>query len=88
MNNEFKSSEFRELVKNLKTAIPKLGLESEKANQLFIDVGTIEVQISGAAPKPSIIAESVHSIRNILEGMVGSVLASGLLLEINRYLPK
>jgi hypothetical protein len=88
VNYDAKSAEFRDLIGQIKTAIPKLGLEQEKANQLYIDVGTIEVQISGAAPKQSIIAECMHSIRSILEGMVGSAIASGLLPAIYKHFPK
>jgi hypothetical protein len=83
-----KSSEFRDLVGQIKGAIPKLGLEQANANQLYIDVGTIEVQISGAAPKQSIIAECMHSIRSILEGITGNAIASGLLPAIYKYFPR
>jgi len=54
----------------------------------MVDVGTIEVQISATAPKPSIVAESMRSIRSILEGAVGSAIASGLLPTISQYFPK
>jgi hypothetical protein len=83
-----KSSEFRDLVVQIRGAIPKLGLEQGNANQLYIDVGTIEVQISGAAPKQSIITECMHSIRSILEGVVGNSIANGLLAGIYKYFPR
>jgi hypothetical protein len=83
-----KSDEFKELVKKIKDAIPKLGLEKDQATQLYVDIGTVEVQISAPTPKHSIIAESMHSIRNIFEGAIGSAIASGLLPAIIQYFPK
>lgn len=85
VNFDAKGAEFKALIEKIKEAAPKLGLSQEKINQLYVDIGTIEVQISGAAPKHSIITESMHSIRNILEGAVGSALASGLLPIIYHY---
>ena len=46
------------------------------------------MQISGMAPKHSIITESMHSIRNILEGIIGNMIASGLLPAIYHYFPQ
>lgn len=83
-----KSADFRGLVRQIKAAVPKLGLEQEKVNQLFIDIGTIEVQISGVSPNHSIITECMHSIRNLFEGAIGSAIATGLLPAIYKYFPK
>jgi len=88
VNYNAKSPEFRQLVEKIKAAVPKLGLDEGRANQIYVDVGTVEVQISGAAPKHSIIAESMHSIRSILEGIAGNIIASGLLPAIYQYFPK
>jgi len=88
VNYNPKSPELKQLIETIKAAVPKLGLDKETANQLYVDIGTIEVQISGTASKQSIIAESIDSIRNILEGAVGSAIASGLLPAIYQYFPK
>jgi hypothetical protein len=88
VNYDAKSAEFSELIATIKAEVPKLGLSPEATNQLNVDIGTIEVQISGAAPRRTIITESMHSIRNILEGAVGSAIASGLLPMIYQYFPK
>jgi len=88
INYDAKGPEFRALLDKIKEALPELGLDSAKANQLHIDIGTIEVQISGAAPNHNIIRESMHSIRSILESAVGSLIASGLLAAIYSYFPK
>ena len=83
-----KSPEFHELVRTIKEAIPKLNLDRDKTNQLYVDVGTVEVQIGAPNPKRSIITESMNSIRNILEGAIGSAIASGLLPAVYQYFPK
>ena len=88
VNYDAKCPEFKQLIETIKAAVPKLGLDKETANQLYVDIGTIEVQISGAAPKQSVITECGHSIRNIIEGAVGSAIASGLLPAIYQYFPK
>jgi hypothetical protein len=82
------SSDFKELVAQIKAAIPRLQLGPEKTNQLYADIGTVEVQVNAPTPKQSVIIESMHSVRNILEGAVGSAIASGLLPAILNYFPK
>jgi len=83
-----KSAKFHELVRTIKEAIQKLNLDRDKTNQLYVDIGTVEVQVGAPNPKRSIITESMHSIRNILEGAIGSAIASGLLPAIYEYFPK
>lgn len=48
------------------------------AQGLRADVETIRLQSAAPSPKKSIIKECLHSIRTILEGTAGSVLASYL----------
>jgi len=83
-----KSPEFKELIASIKAAVPQLQLDQGRTNQLYADIGTVEVQINAPVPKHGIIIESMHSIRNILEGAVGSAIASGLLRHIIQYFPK
>ena len=83
-----KSAEFRELVQEIKSAIPQLTLEPQQADQLRADVGTIEMQVESPAPKYSIISESANSIRSILEGIAANVITTGLLVALNSYFPK
>jgi len=82
------SADFKTLLEELKTAIPKLGLDPDAAVQIHGDVGTIQLQIGMPTPNKSIIAHSLSSIRNILEGAVGSLIASGFLLRMMQYFPK
>ena len=57
----------------------KLVLNEEARNELKADIDTIESQINSPKPKHSIIREGIKSVRNILEGAAGSVLAAELL---------
>jgi hypothetical protein len=88
VNFDAKGAEFKNLVNQIKEAIPKLNLDHERTNQLYADVGTIEVQVASPHPKQSIIAECVHSVRSILETVATKALTSGLLLAINKYFPQ
>jgi hypothetical protein len=76
------STNFKELIEELKNAIPKLSLDKTNTDQMYGDVGTIQVQMALPTPKKSIITESLCSIRNILENAAGSMLASALLVKL------
>jgi hypothetical protein len=86
INFDAKSADFKSLVQDIKAKIPSLGLDQDNTNQLYSDVGTLEVQISAPVPKRSIIAESLSSIRAILESAVGNAIAAGIVYEIAKYL--
>lgn len=80
---EDKCEELKGLLQSLKESIDKLGLEAQAKSDLQADIQTIEAQMSSSKPKLTIITECVGSIRNILEGAAGNVLASLLLNKIN-----
>ncbi|MDQ1317314.1 MAG: hypothetical protein QG588_966 [Candidatus Poribacteria bacterium] len=61
-------------------------LESDKKSELIAEIGTIEAQMSSPKPKHKIMIESLHSIRNVIEGATGSVLASKFLLMIQKFM--
>jgi hypothetical protein len=86
VNFDAKSADFKSLVQDIKSKIPSLNLDTGSTNQLYADVGTIEVQVASPIPKPSIIAESLYSIRAILENAAGSAIAAGIVYEIAKYL--
>lgn len=68
----------------LRENILKLQLASDQQAQVLADLASIECQL--AAPKPSggVIAEGLRSIRNVAEGAIGSLVASGLLHKLPR----
>jgi hypothetical protein len=71
-----------ELIRNIKASTPNLSLEQEIDAELKAEISTLEHQIASPKPKQVIINESLKSIRSILEGVVGSVIATGLLAQI------
>lgn len=86
INFDVKSADFRSLIQDIKAKIPSLNIDQTRTNQLYSDVGTIEVQIASPAPKPSVIAECLSSIKAILENVAGNVVASGIVYEITKFL--
>lgn len=86
INFDVKSADFKSLIQDVKAKIPSLNIDQTSTNQLYSDVGTIEVQIASPAPKPSIIAESLSSIRAILENVAGNAIAAGIIYEIAKFL--
>jgi len=79
-------TQVKQLIESLKPVIDQLGLEQTEKDQLLADIQTVEPQL--AAPKPSrvILRESLASMRTILEGAVGNIIASGLLAKLNLFL--
>jgi hypothetical protein len=84
--SDFKSDDFRKLIESVKEFSSTQELSQESSEQINIDIGTVEVQISSSRPNLSIIKECLASMKNILENAAGAMLASGILLQIQRYL--
>lgn len=71
--------EMRAFVKALREHIEKLQLSADQQAQVLADLASIESQLSAPKPSGGIIAEGLKSIRNIAEGAIGSLIASGIL---------
>ena len=71
-----------EVIQALKESMGQLGLKPPQKSDIQAEIQTIEAQMSSSKPKVQIITESIESIRRILEGAAGSVLASSLLSKI------
>ena len=76
------SVDLADFIKSLKKSIRDLNLDSEDLAELKVEVSTIENQRSSPKPKNLIISESLKSIRNILEGATGSIIATELLKQL------
>ena len=61
-------------------------LESDKKSELIVEIGMIEAQMCSPKPKHNIMVESLHSIRNVIEGAIGSVLTSKFLPMIQKFM--
>ncbi|MDE9447494.1 hypothetical protein KKJ04_18320 [Xenorhabdus bovienii] len=71
--------DFGVFIEQFKKIHEKLELDELQRRELNAEVATMELQLKSPNPKQMIISESVKSIRNILEGITGSVIATGLL---------
>jgi hypothetical protein len=79
---EFNPEKIIQLVEALRNTIDVLGLEQEQKEELASEINTLEAQANSPKPKNSIIGESLSSVRRIMEGASGNLVASGLLNQI------
>lgn len=71
---------------SLKRAMNEIELRKDEKKELAAEIATIEDQAESPKPKPVIITESLKSIRTILEGAAGSMVAAGLLSQLAQFL--
>src|ERR1700674_1307550 len=83
---DFKSADFRAFITDLKQSLAAQSLSSQDREQVNIDIGTIEVHMNSSRPNPTIISECLNSLKTILENAAGGILASGIFLQLPRYL--
>jgi hypothetical protein len=82
---EEKYEEIKQLLKMLKES-DQSELSPQQKSELDAEVKTIDAQMSSSKPKNTIITECLISLRNILEGATGSVLATVFLNKISALL--
>ncbi len=78
-----KAKSIMELLANNITA---LNLDDNLKEMLALQIKAVNAELASAQPKNNIIIESLCSIRNILEGIAGSLIASGIIYEIHKLL--
>lgn len=77
---ENNSTELKKFIELFERRISELPFKSEEdKNEAVAEVQTIKSQVSSPRPKEIVIQESRKTMRNILEGMTGSILATELL---------
>lgn len=74
-----------ELLDLIKKNINQIELKDGEKDNINKSVACVESEIKKKNPKASIIKESFSSIRNILEGVTGSIIASGILYNLNLF---
>lgn len=70
-------------IEALKGQVDGLRLNSTEKDELCAEIATIEHQIASPKPKPVIVKESLNTVRSLLEGIAGSMIASGLLAQLS-----
>ena len=78
--------EVKQVIESLKPIVDQLGLDEKAKAQLVSDIQTVEPQLSAPQPKHSVVKECLLSIKTILEGAAGGVLASKVLENVNNLL--
>lgn len=81
-------SDIEDYIKLLRKHLEELALSREYESEMSAEIATIEAQIKSSRPKGGIIRESLLSIKNILEGAAGSVVAVELLKQLPNILDK
>jgi hypothetical protein len=84
--HNFDTTQLNAFVRDLRDSLDSLKLTGDDKAQLATDIQTIEVQAKSRKPKSAIIRECLTSVRNILEGAAGSIVAVRLLEQLPRIL--
>jgi uncharacterized protein YpuA (DUF1002 family) len=63
-----------------------LGLGQEKESEVINELTKITDQIQNNNPDWGAIKQSLKTVRNVLEGVTGSLIVSGLVFEIGKFL--
>ncbi|XDD52966.1 hypothetical protein AB3N62_10780 [Leptospira sp. WS4.C2] len=83
INNIEKINDF---IKNIEESLKDLNLKNEIKSEIISEIETLKIQSKSPKPKSQIMRESLLTIRSILEGITGSLIASGLLFQIDKII--
>lgn len=87
MNNEdFDINKISELIELLKNNFNSVGCQPDQKDIIQAQIDAIHAQLKSTKPNSSIISEGLKTIRNVLEGVTGSLIASGLVYRIGEIL--
>ncbi len=78
----FDISELKEVLRSIRLALDELSLAREDKEELLAEMSTLDSQANSPKPKSPIIRESLSSVRRILEGAAGKLVAAGILSKI------
>lgn len=79
---DVKSDDFRNFIANLREATASANLQATDADQIDADLNTVEAQIVAPRPNTTVVHSCLMSVKAILEGTTGSLLASGIIAGI------
>lgn len=72
----------RDFVALFRTRLPDIPLDGDSKAEADAEIATVEAQLQSSRPKHGILTQSLQSIRTILEGAAGNVVASDLLPKL------
>jgi len=82
MENQIEIDKIIEIITLLKDNSREIDIENN--NEIIDAIKTIEEEIRIKTPQVHIIKQSMGTIKNILEGVIGSLIASGILYKISQ----
>lgn len=83
-NTEYeKKDDLEKYLNLLKENIEELKLDESKSNEVNKNIKSIELELKEEHPKSKLISEGLSTIRNVLEGVTGSLIASGLIYQLS-----
>ncbi|MFC8685918.1 hypothetical protein [Brevibacillus porteri] len=85
MNTSLKMSDISQLIEDLKK-MSKEVQDVEQKEILETDIGMLELQVKSPKPKLNVIVETLRSVRNISEGITGSLIASSIQEKVTSLL--
>lgn len=74
-----------DLIKLVKDNFDQISYKSNQKEEIQAQINTIEAQLQSNKPNRSIIIEGFKTIRNVLEGVSGSIVASGLIHHLGLF---
>ena len=87
VNEEYKKKvELIKFISILKDNIDKVGLESEKLTVISKSVEIVESELKKSKSKSVVINECLETIRNVLQGVAGGLIASGLIHQMGLFI--
>ena len=84
----FNGNEVQTLVRKIRGSIDEIELGTGAKAEIGADLSTIETQLQSPHPKSIIISECLSTIKTILLGVAGSLIATGLATEIANLLKR
>lgn len=87
--NQNSSMDFKGLelfLEQMKKDIEKLNLPEYSYKEAMAKINTVASQVSSPKPKNTIIQECLKTLRIILEGAAGSIVATGLLNQLDKFI--
>lgn len=85
-SNSIDFQNVKEFISMLQKNLSQIKLEKESEKTLELEIDKILNELKESKPKSGLIKESMMTIRNVLEGITGSLVASGLLHEISKII--
>lgn len=82
--NEVDLEKIESFISTLQQNISNIELDNSSKRNIEKEIEKISKQLGSSKPKASVLRESMSTIRNVLEGVTGSLIASGLLHELSK----